>query len=292
MNKSESIPATLPIAKQLGDASIGRLLLDMGKITLADAERVLRFQKEQELRFGDAAKRLGLVTEADIRQVLSLQFDYPYLQPGQGHFSSDLVAAYHPFSHQVEPLRALRSQLVLRWFSEGRRTLAVTAANEGDGCSFVAANLAVVFSQLGESTLLIDANLRCPRQKQIFNLRNSHGLSDILVGRAGLEAISRIDSFVDLSVLGAGTEPPNPQELLNRNAFPELLTQLAHLYDVVILDTAPAVTSSDMQLIAARAGGALIVARNNTTRLADLEYVRQQITETGAQAIGVVLNES
>jgi Mrp family chromosome partitioning ATPase len=112
------------------------------------------------------------------------------------------------------------------------------------------------------------------------------------VGRAGLDAVSRIESFVDLSVLGAGTEPPNPQELLNRNAFPELLTQLAHLYDIVLIDTSPAIASSDMQLIAARAGGALIVARNNATRLADLEDVRQQITETGAQAIGVVLNES
>ncbi|HEY7986735.1 MAG TPA: chain length determinant protein tyrosine kinase EpsG [Methylophilaceae bacterium] len=284
------IQTPLPAARQTAETNIGRLLLEMDKITPEQAERILRLQKEQGLRFGDAARKLGLVTEGDIRQVLALQFDYPYLQLDQERFSDDLVAAYHPFSQQVEALRALRSQLVLRWFSEGHQTLAVTAANEGDGCSYVAANLAVVFSQLGESTLLIDANLRSPRQKHIFNLGNPHGLSDILVGRAGLEAVSRIDSFVDLSVLGAGTEPPNPQELLNRHAFPELLTQLAQRYDVIILDTAPATASSDMQLIAARARGAIIVARNNATRLADLEDVRQQITETGAQAIGVVLN--
>ncbi|GEM_PF-6338423 len=197
------------------DSNIGRILLDMGKISAADAERILLMQKEKGMRFGEAAQALGLVTEADIEQVLAHQFDYPYLRPGQGGFSPELVAAYRPFDAQVEMLRGVRSQLMLRWFGSGRKTLAIASVNPDDGASMFTANLAVVFSQLGEKTLLVDANLRSPQQHRIFNLPSGQGLSDILADRAELDAISRIAPFIDLSVLSAGTLPPNPQELLS-----------------------------------------------------------------------------
>lgn len=286
----QPFPVTRP-AVQMKNARIGRLLMDMGKITPEDTQRVLHVQKEQGLRFGDAAQTLGMVSEADVRQALAMQFDYHYLEPGEGNFSNELVAAYHPFSKQVEGLRALRSQLMLRWFSEGRRLLAVTSTSDGEGCSYVVANLAVLFSQLGEKTLLIDANLRSPRQHEIFNLNEPRGLSDILAGRSGLDVVTRVDAFLDLSVLGAGTVPPNPQELLNRNNFPALLTQLADHYDVVLIDTTPVSVSLDMQAIVARTGGALVVARQDKTRMVDVDYLKQQINETGAMVLGVVLND-
>ena len=109
------------------------------------------------------------------------------MQPGQGNYSEELVAAYQPFSQQVEALRALRSQLMMRWFNETNKSLAVVTANAGEGGSYLASNLAVMFSQLGERTLLIDANMRNPRQHIIFNLKENRGLSDILAGRAGLD---------------------------------------------------------------------------------------------------------
>lgn len=271
--------------------NIGSLLLDMGKITAEDAERVLRLQKDEGLRFGDAAQKLGLITEADIRQVLSRQFDYPYLHEGQGDFDPELVAAYQPFSPQVEALRALRSQLLLRWFSEGCKSLALVSANAGEGCSHLAANLAVVFSQLGEHTLLVDANLREPRQHKIFNMSEARGLSDILAGRASMEAITRIESLVDLSVLGAGTIPPNPQELLGRSTFTDFMNHAIAHYDVIIVDTPPAAQSSDALATAARCGGALLVSRLNHTRLSELAGVRDHITGSGARIVGAVVND-
>jgi chain length determinant protein tyrosine kinase EpsG len=292
MNLSLANAATMPAhANPVRDASIGRLLLDMGRITPEDAERVLRLQKEESLRFGDAALKLGLITEADILQVLSLQFDYPYLQPGHGNFDPELVAAYQPFSSQVEGLRALRSQLILRWFGEGQKSLALVSANAGEGCSHLAANLAVVFSQLGEHTLLVDTNLREPRQHKIFNLNETRGLSDILVGRAGMEVMTRVESLVDLTVLGAGTIPPNPQELLSRSSFTDFMNQAIGGFDVIIVDTAPAASTSDAQSIAARCGGVLLVSRLNQTRLAEIASIRDQITVTGARIVGAVVND-
>lgn len=278
-------------ANAVRESSIGRILLDMGKIKPEHAERILRQQKEKNMRFGEAALSLGLITEADIAQVLARQFDYPYLPAGQGNFAPELVAAYQPFSPQVETLRAIRSQLMLRWFATGHKTLAIASVNPGEGASLFAANLAVVFSQLGEHTLLIDANLRQPRQHQIFNLPGKQGLSDVLAGRADLSVIAKVNSFVDLSVLPAGTLPPNPQELVSRSSFANLSVNVESQFDVVIYDVSAFSAGADALAIAARAGGVLLVARKNTTSLADISAVAEQLGRVGAEVVGSVLVE-
>ena len=89
---------------------------------------------------------------------------------------------------------------MLRWFARGRSALAIVGVEPGDGASIFASNLAVVFSQLGEQTLLVDANLRSPHQHEVFALKPRHGLSDVLAGRADLDVIARVPAFVDLSV--------------------------------------------------------------------------------------------
>jgi protein-tyrosine kinase len=270
---------------------IGRLLLQLGKISLEDTERIVSVQQEHSLLFGDAAMKLGLISEADISQALALQFNYPYLQPGQGSYSDELVAAYQPFSKQVEALRALRSQLMVRWFNGRNKSLAIVSTNSGEGVSYLAANLAVMFSQLGERTLLVDANMRDPRQHSIFNLKENRGLSDIIAGRAGLDVVTEIEYFEDLSVLGAGTAAPNPQELLNRTRFTHFLNYSTSKFDVVIVDASPANASADAQVTVARCGGALLVSRLNHTRLSDIAEVRNQIAVTGARVVGAVINE-
>lgn len=271
------------------ESSIGSILLDTGKITPADAERILKLQKEKGLRFGEAAQLLGLITDEDIEQVLARQFDYPYLRPGQGGFSPDLVAAYRPFSSQVEMLRGIRSQLMLRWFANGRKALAIASINPDDGASMFAANLAVVFSQLGEKTLLVDANLRAPQQQKIFNIQGRQGLSDVLAERASFEAITKVEPFIDLSVLQAGTLPPNPQELLSRSSFVQLNQHVEHGFDVILYDVSAFSTGADALAVANRVGGVLLVARKNKTRLAHINAAADQLGRYGADVIGSVM---
>lgn len=273
-----------------GDLTIGKLLLDAGKLQLQDAERVLRAQKEYNLRFGEAALKLGLVTEDDIQQVLAVQFNYPYLPDGHGNFSHELVAAYKPFSDEVEALRALRTQLLLRWFGQGHRALSIVGAKGGEGASYLAANLAIVFSQLGEKTLLIDADLRKPRQHRLFNLGDStRGLSDMLAERSRHEAIKTIDAFVSLSVLTAGTLPPNPGELLSRTTLARLLSELSKQFDVILIDTHSASQPADFQSVAASAGAALLVTRRHATRVSDVTALKETAVGAGATVIGAVV---
>ena len=272
--------------------NIGELLLEAGKLKLPDIELIGHCQKEQGLLFGEAAVKLGLIDEADILKILAQQFDYPYLQPGEGGFSTELVAAYQPFTPQVEALRNLRSQLTLRWFNEEHKHLALVGLGTGDSCSTLTANLAIVFSQLGQRTVLVDANLRDPRQHKLFRLAPSPGLSELLVGRAGMESICKIPAFIDLSVLTAGALPPNPQELLGRPAFRLLLRDLAKSYDVTLLDTPDGLLYADMQNVVAETGAALLVMHKNHTRISDAVALQGQFANAKAQIVGVVLNES
>ena len=275
------------------DRSIGSILIDAGRLKPEAAEAILRTQREQGIRFGDAAMQLGLLTPADIEFAISLQFDYPYLSSGQSDLSESLVAAYNPFTPQVETLRALRSQLMLRWFDAdiSHKALAILSAERNEGRSFIAANLAIVFSQLGERTLLIDADLRNPCQHRLFSLDNRAGLSAMLTGRAGTESIQRIPALRDLSVLTAGAQPPNPSELLARPDFPHLLKDLASQYDILIIDTAAAGDTTDAQTVAICANGGLIVARKDISRFGRIKAVVENTLHTRATIVGTVLND-
>lgn len=295
-NPTQRVASMVPAPSMLQAAeerSIGALLVDAGKIRPEDAERILSYAKERSIRFGDAAVALRLATENDIQLVLARQFAYPYLVPGQSNVMPEVIAAWTPFNPQVESLRALRSQLLLRWFvgDASQRSLAIVGANRGDGRSHMAANLAVVFSQMGERTLLIDADLRHPRQHEMFGLPNSVGLSSVLAERAGVNAIQRVPGFVDLSVLASGPTPPNPSELLGRSAFTEVLADLEKSFDIIIIDTPAAVLGSDYQLIAQRAKAALVIARKNRTSMDDCADIGNALRAAGSVVVGGVLNE-
>lgn len=273
------------------DRSIGAILIDAGKLKAADAEHILRLQHEEGLRFGDAAKRLGLITDEDIAQALSRQFDYPYLTWGESRVAGEVVAAYNPFSAPVEALRALRSQLMLRWFdSEAEhRTLAITSPGRGEGRSWLTANLGVVFSQLGERTLIIDADLRHPRQHLLFGIDNRSGLSAALSGRSTPDSVQRVPALLDLSVLPAGVIPPNPQELLARPVFSQLLGELANEYDVILTDTPAGTLFADGQTVAVRTSGALVVAQKNASRVNLLRAYTDMLRQATATVVGTVL---
>lgn len=288
------LPAAVGGSPPRVERSIGTLLIHAGRLTLEDAERILFQQREHGQRFGDAAIQLGLLTQADIDFALARQFDYPYLIRGESKVSESLVAAYAPFGPQGQIFSTLRSQLMLRWFDNEpiRKAMAIISAGRGEGRSYIAANLAVSFSQLGQKTLLIDADMRNPVQHQLFGIDNRNGLSAALAGRTDLQSvIQHVPGLLGLSVLAAGAQPPNPLELLARPLFPQLLAELAHQFDIILLDTPPTAECADAQTISVRAGAALIVARKNATRVWHVRGVSDTVAHASASVIGTVLND-
>jgi receptor protein-tyrosine kinase len=148
----------------------------------------------------------------------------------------------------------------------------------------------VAFAQLGERTLLIDADWRAPRQDRIFGVGDAAGLAALLAGRAGREALVPLTEYGALALLPAGAPPHNPQELLSRPALAQLLEQMRAEFDVVIFDTPPARPYADAQGVAYRAGQALVLARKHRTRLADAGAVVRQLAEAGTGVVGTVCN--
>jgi protein-tyrosine kinase len=271
---------------------IGAILVDEGKLTSSDAEQVLKRQRELGWRFGEAAIELNLITDSDLRQALAKQYEFPYLVSGPEGVSKELIAAWDPFHPVVEELRGVRTQLLIRWFkpAAGRRTLVIASPGAREGRSFVAANLAVTFSQLGHRTLLIDADFRAPRQQSIFNISDRFGLSSALSGRSDLSAASPVAGLTGLAVMPAGPVPPNPLELLSRGSFAALLAKAQSEYDVVLIDTPPASEYADVQSIVYRAGDAMLISRKDQTRLADTERTVRELSDASGRIVGTLMN--
>jgi receptor protein-tyrosine kinase len=271
---------------------IGEILVSWERMTQEQVEQVLRAQKSSDQRFGELAIKLGFVKRKHVDQALALQFGYSSGEAGPA-VPSSLTAAVKPTAPFAEALRGLRSQLMMRWFdgTPGQTSIAITSVDRGDGKSFVTANLGVVFSQLGERTLIIDADLRHSTQHKIFGLQNRMGLSGMLSGRAGMEEIIEIEHLPKLAVLPSGPQPPNPLELLGRDEFALLLNEVSRQFDVILVDTPSAQQAADAQVIAQRARAALIVGRKNHTKSSEISQLASILSSSGVTLLGATLND-
>ena len=291
---SDTATAEMPDeSNEVFSRSIGSIISETRHLGAEQVEKILKHQREKGVRFGEAAISLGYASIDDVMYALSQQFHYPYAPQSQRQANPELVALNKPFGVQAESFRAIRSQIMMRLFNEGqqRRAIAVVSPDSGDGKTFFTANLAVTLAQLGGRTLLVDADLRGPRQHEVFGIPNNAGLSGILSGRAESKVIQQVPGVPSLFVLPVGIKPPNPLELVERPAFGLLIRELLSKFDHVVVDTPAAMYGSDSAVIAARCGAALVVARQNKARVASLQDLVANIAETSAKIAGVVVNE-
>jgi receptor protein-tyrosine kinase len=286
----QPIPAAAQAPARRVPERLGRIL----EIHPLNIGRVLAVQREQGLRFGEAACSLGFATRADVERALAHQAGRASLRAGAGAPGREVVAAHEPSSPQVEALRAVRNQLVLHWLERDpeSRALAILSAARRDGRSFIAANLAVLFSQLGHRTLLVDADLRNPRQHRLFGLDNRVGLSQLLLDRADAQAaVHGIALLPHLSVLPAGAAAASSQDLVAHPAFARHLEALRAQFAVVLLDCPSAGEGTEAQTIAVRAGAALVVVRKHSSRVWHVQGVSQNVAAAQTTIVGAVLNE-
>ena len=276
------------------DRSIGELIAEACKLKPEQVERIVVQQRKKGVRFGEAAIDLGLATTDDVLLALAKQYHYPYAAQQQRKLSPELAALNEPFSAQAESLRAIRSQVMKRVFndqSRPRRALAIVSPNAGDGKTFFAANLAISLAQLGGRTLLIDADLRNPRQHEVFNLANDAGLAGILSGRAADRPVVQLVSAVPgLFLLPVGNTPPNPLELVERPAFGLLMRELIAKFDYVVVDTPAAQYGADAAVIADRCGASLMLARQDVSRIAAVEEMAIELADDQPKLAGIVVN--
>lgn len=281
-----------PDSANAEELPLGKQLQRQGKLSEREIKAILVAQHERGQLFGETAVSLGLLTSADIQRALATQFSYPYVLAEGSGLADTLVTAHQPFSAAAEAIRGLRSQLRLTWLDDKRCVIVVTAPRAKQGASTMAANLAIVFAQSGERTLLIDANMRAPSQRSLFGLNSSPGLAGLLSGRVSpKEATLGVAPIPTLAVLCAGMTPPNPQELLDGLRFSYLVETAPSSFDIVIIDTPPLLECADALLVASRVGGCLLVTPRHRTKLQDANQAKMNISQAGVRLIGAVITE-
>jgi len=281
-----------PGASIVKDVSLGEIFRETRRLDADQIEAILAHQREHGLLFGEAAVALKLVNKHDVLWALSKQFHYPYALDGRKQFDAELITATTPFSSVSETFRSIRSQLIRRAEQDTqRRAVAVVSADSGDGKTFVAANLAIAFSQLGRRTLLIDGDMRSPRLHKVFGIANTRGLSSILAGRLSARTLEPVTDLPSLFVLPVGIAPPNPLELLESPAFGMLIQELLGKFDHVIIDSPSAVVGADAGVIAARSGAFVSVARQGRTCMASMMELVASLRDSSTHSFGFVLNE-
>lgn len=204
--------------------------------------------------------------------------------------STDLILAHRPMHPRSEAIRSLRTRLLLaRDSSRHPGTFAVMSACAREGRSELCAELAIAFAQLGRATLLIDADLRNPRQHRLFGGQNRSGLAQSL-NRNEPPWIYGVSGIPHIALMTSGGVPENPLELLSAGRFEQLVTACQRDYEFIVIDTPPGARYSDGLAIAAVAGRSLVVARACKTSYEHLTDLTRQLAATSAHVVGAVIN--
>ncbi len=214
----------------------------------------------------------------------------PYLAQTAGSKGTlDLPMRDDPYSPASAAFEMLQNNLGFTVSDRELKVIVVSSTTPGEGKSFVAANLAVVKAQLGQRVLLIDADMRRPRQNTVWELPNLKGLSNVLVNQVEVEpAVQSV--LVNLDVLTAGTIPPNPAALLDSQRMAALVQEAAKDYDFVIIDTPPLTLFPDGLMLSKLADGILLLVRPGVVESDTAATTKALLEQSGQRVLGMVIN--
>ncbi|SFF58831.1 capsular exopolysaccharide family [Halobacillus alkaliphilus] len=202
-----------------------------------------------------------------------------------------IIANDNPKSPISEQYRTIRTNLQFASVDKELETMIVTSAGPSEGKSLTTANVAVVFAQQGKKVLLVDADLRKPTVHYTFRADNTSGLSNYLVRNRSLKELAKESRIENLDLLPSGPIPPNPSELLGSTMMEKLIEEAKEHYDIIIFDTPPVLAVADSQVLSKFVDGALLVVRSKQTEQEAAGKAKEQLEQSRANILGVVLND-
>jgi succinoglycan biosynthesis transport protein ExoP len=243
------------------------------------------FRTPEEIR-----RRLGLPILGHIPLQLPDEQTFQ-LAAASGTSMDPMLCTFHQSkSPAAEAYRGVRTALYFSNQGENHKTIQITSPNMGDGKSTIASNLAVSIAQSGKTVVLIDADLRRPRQHKIFGVTSSVGLSSVIVGDAELADAVQETDLPGLSILPSGPVPMNPAELLTSPKFQQMLEVIRDKYDYVLVDSAPLLAVTDPSTVAPRVDGVLLAVSISKHGRTQAERAKEILNSLEAKVLGVVVN--
>jgi len=208
----------------------------------------------------------------------------------QAEQEQGVLAFIDPSDLAIEALRSLRTSLHFAMLEAKNNRLMLTGPSPAVGKSFVSTNLAAICGQAGQRVLLVDADLRKGHVHRSFHGNAENGLSDYLVGRTDLETVLRNTEIAGLDYVARGTSPPNPSELLMSKRFVDFLDAVSEKYDLIIIDTPPALAVTDAAIVGKQVGTTLMITRFRENTPKEIERALQQLESAGVIVKGSILN--
>lgn len=188
-----------------------------------------------------------------------------------------------------EEFRRMRANVQFHMSKKNAKTLLVTSAVLGDGKSLISGNLAIVMAMGGKRIVFVDADLRRPIGRELFNILDRRGLTSFVSGHYELNEIIQKTEIKNLSFIGAGPIPPNPAEVLSSDEMGKVIKLLKDQYDFVVIDTPPLVVSDAISL-STIVDGCLYVIDAERTKEELASKSLEQLKMVGAPILGTVLN--
>ncbi|HHN73507.1 MAG TPA: polysaccharide biosynthesis tyrosine autokinase, partial [Thermopetrobacter sp.] len=175
------------------------------------------------------------------------------------------------------------------------RVVTLTSPGPQEGKTTVASNLAVALAEINRKVLLIDADLRKPRQHQIFNVSKDHGLAEILLERGPLSEESlngsiRATEVENLYLLPAGEQTLGSTNLLYSSRMAELLERLDEAFDMILIDTPPMMQIPDARILGRLSDAVILVLRAGQTTRDTALAARERLAADGTRVLGTILN--
>ncbi len=202
-----------------------------------------------------------------------------------------LVTQLKPRSPVSEAYRTLRTNILFSNPERPKKVFLLTSSGPKEGKSTTVANLAITFAQMGNRTLLIDADLRKPIQHSLFGLDKSNGLTNILVGRSTFDdAVKPLAALPELHVLSCGVIPPNPAELLGSVAMAQLIDLARENYSIILIDTPPVLAVTDASILSPKVDGVMLLVRSGDTAREAVVRAHEQLKRVGAPVLGIIVN--
>ncbi|MBD2201297.1 polysaccharide biosynthesis tyrosine autokinase [Calothrix sp. FACHB-1219] len=237
----------------------------------------------------------SLKTIEEVKQLL----DYPLLgtiplaekpkNSDSDEAGAELPVLNNPYAPESVAFEMLQANIGFSISDKTLKVIVISSSIPGEGKSFVAANLAVAAAQIGRKVLLVDADMRRPRQHKIWEQSNLIGLSNILVNQAELPTTTK-EALMTLDLVTAGTIPPNAAVLLESKRMAALIKEASNEYDFVIIDAPPLTAVADAQILGKLVDGILLVVRPGVVESAAAIATKNLLAQSGQRVLGMVVN--